>query len=280
MATLLPSMSSDEEDNIVNESKDKEIDDSDDEVDGDFEFGGILGEDGWSRPKGWSYQTALDLLELNDSQGAGQKIPRMDIANIIAAKRRDIKGAAAKKVTDDDEEMDDNGDSSSSEEDDDDGEDKDVNDEVSENSDSDESNSEDDQVDQDEHQRSLAEDTLKLRAGNDDDDKDDEEDAEALVADKKEAEKVAAYFDTHKVTSTDNIEVFAQLTLSRPFLRGVAAMGFTKPTPVQAAVIPAALAGRDICASAQTGSGKTAAFLLPVLERIYQRSSGGSSALF
>ncbi|KAI2509966.1 DEAD box helicase-like protein [Fragilaria crotonensis] len=281
MATLLPSMSSDEEDNIVSESRDKNIEDSDDEVDGDFEFGGVLGEDGWSRPKGWSYQTALDLLELNDSQGAGQKIPRMDIANIIAAKRRDIKSAAAKKVTDDDEEMDDddeemddNGDSSSSE-DDEDGEDKDVNDEGSENSDSDESDSEDDQVDQDEQQRSLAEDTLKLRAGNDEDDNDHDEDDEALVANKKEAEKVAAYFDTHKVTSTDSIEVFAQLTLSRPFLRGVAAMGFTKPTPVQAAVIPAALAGRDICASAQTGSGKTAAFLLPVLERIYQRSSGG-----
>jgi ATP-dependent RNA helicase DDX27 len=272
MATLLPSMSSDEEDNTVSESKDKNIEDSDDEVDGDFEFGGVLGEDGWSRPKGWSYQTALDLLELNDSQGVGQKVPRMDIANIIAAKRRDIKGAAAKKVTDDDEAMDDHGDSSSSEEDDDDGDDKDVNDEDSGNSDSDESESEDDQVDQDDQQRALAEDTLKLRAGNDEDDEEDDED---LVADKKEAEKVAAYFDTHKVTSTDSVEVFAQLTLSRPFLRGVAAMGFTKPTPVQAAVIPAALAGRDICASAQTGSGKTAAFLLPVLERIYQRSSGG-----
>ncbi len=256
----------------MSESKDKNIEDSDDEVDGDFEFGGVLGEDGWSRPKGWSYQTALDLLELNDSQGVGQKVPRMDIANIIAAKRRDIKGAAAKKVTDDDEAMDDHGDSSSSEEDDDDGDDKDVNDEDSGNSDSDESESEDDQVDQDDQQRALAEDTLKLRAGNDEDDEEDDED---LVADKKEAEKVAAYFDTHKVTSTDSVEVFAQLTLSRPFLRGVAAMGFTKPTPVQAAVIPAALAGRDICASAQTGSGKTAAFLLPVLERIYQRSSGG-----
>ena len=273
MATLLPSMSSDEEDNTeVSERKDKAVDESDDEVDGDFEFGGILGEDGWSRPKGWSYQTALDLLELNDSQGVGQKVPRMDIANIIAAKRRDIKGAAAKKVTDDDEEMDDDGDSTSADDDEEDGEDKDENDDDSDDGDSDESDSDDDEVDQDDDQKALAEDTLKLRAGNDDDDQvDDEPD----VADKREAEKVAAFFDSHKVTSTDSIEVFAQLTLSRPFLRGVAAMGFTKPTPVQAAVIPVALAGRDICASAQTGSGKTAAFLLPVLERIYQRSYSG-----
>ena len=54
------------------------------------------------------------------------------------------------------------------------------------------------------------------------------------------------------------IELFVQLTLSRPLLRGVAAMGFVKPTPIQASCIPAALSGRDICASAVTGSGKTA----------------------
>ena len=43
------------------------------------------------------------------------------------------------------------------------------------------------------------------------------------------------------------------------------------PTPVQAAVIPLALAGRDVCASAVTGSGKTAAFVLPFLERLLFR---------
>lgn len=53
-------------------------------------------------------------------------------------------------------------------------------------------------------------------------------------------------------------------------------MGFVKPTPIQATVIPLALAGRDICASAVTGSGKTAAFLLPVLERLLHRQQGTS----
>ena len=50
-------------------------------------------------------------------------------------------------------------------------------------------------------------------------------------------------------------------------------MGFVQPTPVQSSVIPVALAGRDVCASAVTGSGKTAAFLLPLMERLLHRAS-------
>jgi len=65
--------------------------------------------------------------------------------------------------------------------------------------------------------------------------------------------------------------LFTELNLSRPFLRAIEAMGYTNPTPVQAQVIPYALGGRDICASAVTGSGKTAAFVLPFLERLLYR---------
>ncbi|KAJ6818923.1 DEAD-box ATP-dependent RNA helicase 28 [Iris pallida] len=64
---------------------------------------------------------------------------------------------------------------------------------------------------------------------------------------------------------------FLELNLSRPLLRACEALGYQKPTPIQAACIPLALAGRDICGSALTGSGKTAAFALPVLERLYFR---------
>jgi ATP-dependent RNA helicase RhlE len=61
---------------------------------------------------------------------------------------------------------------------------------------------------------------------------------------------------------------FAHLGLSAPLLRAVEGLEFTEPTPVQAAAIPAVLGGGDVWASARTGSGKTAAFLLPILERI------------
>uniref|UniRef100_F1KWN7 RNA helicase n=1 Tax=Ascaris suum TaxID=6253 RepID=F1KWN7_ASCSU len=61
---------------------------------------------------------------------------------------------------------------------------------------------------------------------------------------------------------------FEYMNLSRPMLKAVGACGFTKPTPIQAACIPLALAGRDLCACAATGTGKTAAFMLPILERL------------
>lgn len=65
------------------------------------------------------------------------------------------------------------------------------------------------------------------------------------------------YFDV--VVGTDEVGLmFSQLGLSRPFLRAIEAMGYVQPTPIQEKVIPYALAGRDICASAATGSGKTA----------------------
>ncbi|KAL8514744.1 hypothetical protein ACS0TY_013722 [Phlomoides rotata] len=68
-----------------------------------------------------------------------------------------------------------------------------------------------------------------------------------------------------------NANSFLDLHLSRPLLRACEALGYSKPTPIQAACIPLALTGRDICGSAITGSGKTAAFALPTLERLLYR---------
>jgi ATP-dependent RNA helicase RhlE len=59
---------------------------------------------------------------------------------------------------------------------------------------------------------------------------------------------------------------FDQLGLSPELLRAVADQGYTEPTPVQTAAIPLVLAGRDVLAGAQTGTGKTAAFVLPILQ--------------
>jgi ATP-dependent RNA helicase RhlE len=61
---------------------------------------------------------------------------------------------------------------------------------------------------------------------------------------------------------------FTKLNLAPNFLRGVQAMGFTEPTPIQLRAIPAVMSGRDLIASAQTGTGKTAAFALPVLSML------------
>lgn len=66
---------------------------------------------------------------------------------------------------------------------------------------------------------------------------------------------------------------FAELGLNEHILQGVCALGFVEPTPVQAQAIPAVLAGRDVVASAQTGTGKTAAFTLPVLQLISDSSA-------
>jgi len=64
---------------------------------------------------------------------------------------------------------------------------------------------------------------------------------------------------------------FQSMSLSRPILRGLSAVGFTNPTPIQAKTIPVALLGKDVVGGAVTGSGKTAAFIVPVLERLLYR---------
>ena len=61
---------------------------------------------------------------------------------------------------------------------------------------------------------------------------------------------------------------FASLGLPEPITRGVTAVGYETPTPIQLKAIPMILPGRDLVAAAQTGSGKTAAFILPILSRL------------
>lgn len=72
---------------------------------------------------------------------------------------------------------------------------------------------------------------------------------------------------------------FESMGLAAPLLRAIENLGFTQPTPVQAESIPAALQGGDWMVSSQTGSGKTAAFLLPVLHKIMMANGGKSSPM-
>jgi ATP-dependent RNA helicase RhlE len=72
---------------------------------------------------------------------------------------------------------------------------------------------------------------------------------------------------------------FKQFGLSPSLVRNVHALGYTSPTPVQAQAIPVVRSGRDLVATAQTGTGKTAAFLLPVLHQLLDRPRGATGAL-
>jgi ATP-dependent RNA helicase RhlE len=66
---------------------------------------------------------------------------------------------------------------------------------------------------------------------------------------------------------------FSDFDVDPALLRGISEMGFVEPTPIQIAALPPALAGSDILASAMTGSGKTAAFVLPILQRLLKPES-------
>ena len=63
---------------------------------------------------------------------------------------------------------------------------------------------------------------------------------------------------------------FASLGLSDALLRAVSEQGYETPSPIQAQAIPVVLSGRDLMAAAQTGTGKTAGFTLPLLQRLSQ----------
>lgn len=134
----------------------------------------------------------------------------------------------------------------------------------------------------------------KAPKGSDDDDDDDDEasgsDAESVASvvehpedigsdvdsdadDAVEiAKKLAFFAPEEEITfNPDPSASFHNMNLSRPILRGLANVGFTTPTLIQQKAIPVALLGKDVVGGAQTGSGKTAAFIVPILERLLYR---------
>ncbi|GFU51821.1 probable ATP-dependent RNA helicase DDX27, partial [Trichonephila clavipes] len=95
---------------------------------------------------------------------------------------------------------------------------------------------------------------------------------------KKKNKKKRSLFEDKVISIDDSIlgeeiqfdpsVTFQQMNISRPLQKAITCMNFLHPTPIQAATIPIALMGRDIYGCAATGTGKTAAFMLPVLERL------------
>ena len=100
-----------------------------------------------------------------------------------------------------------------------------------------------------------------------------------LVDDSDDLEESArreAFFapEENNISSASTIassKSFQGMSLSRPILRGIASVGFSEPTPIQKKTIPIALLGKDVVGGAVTGSGKTGAFIIPILERLLYR---------
>jgi ATP-dependent RNA helicase RhlE len=75
------------------------------------------------------------------------------------------------------------------------------------------------------------------------------------------------------------MQTFSEFPISSYMKERLAAARFSVPTPVQAATIPQAMEGKDVLATAQTGTGKTLAFLIPVIERLLAKNTPGVAAL-
>ena len=76
-----------------------------------------------------------------------------------------------------------------------------------------------------------------------------------------------------------NVSSFECFELDERLLKAVAKLGFTEPTPIQEKAIPVLLSGRDIIGRARTGSGKTAAFGLPLVQAVTAKPKGGVRAM-
>jgi ATP-dependent RNA helicase DDX27 len=98
-------------------------------------------------------------------------------------------------------------------------------------------------------------------------------------ASETEAQKATkkAFFSSD-APSSEQHSSFLTMNLSRPVLKGLTSLAFHTPTPIQAATIPVGLLGKDVVGNAVTGSGKTAAFIIPMIERLLYRDRGKRAA--
>ncbi|KAI8381562.1 P-loop containing nucleoside triphosphate hydrolase protein [Radiomyces spectabilis] len=211
----------------------------------------------------WDFTAAREMLKGKQDDA----IPRTSIDDIIAKKRKENKekkkGKSSKEVTKDEEEEENEEEANNLVADD----DEDLNadgfgagaDEAAEEESEDEED--DDSSDTEVEEEDDAE-------SNDENSDEDEEDAQE---DEFEKQRKKAYFAPEEESETKEHVSFSSMNLSRPILKGLASLGFVKPTDIQSRTIPIALLGKDICGGAVTGSGKTAAFVVPILERLLYR---------
>jgi ATP-dependent RNA helicase DDX27 len=137
-----------------------------------------------------------------------------------------------------------------------------------------EDSEDEDELDDDDDDVASDNDSIATPVGHPDDIGSDQESDMESEVDEEEAEKRKAFFaPEEKVDDKAAManSTFQDFNLSRPILRGLASVGFTDPTPIQRKTIPVALLGKDVVGSAVTGSGKTGAFIVPILERLLFR---------
>lgn len=139
-----------------------------------------------------------------------------------------------------------------------------------------ESEGEENEIDGDDDDAASDKDSVATPVEHPDDNASDNESEVESEVDEEEQEKRKAFFAPEEKTkehadSDSTKRSFQEFSLSRPILRGLASVGFTNATPIQRKTIPVALLGKDIVGSAVTGSGKTAAFVVPILERLLFR---------
>jgi ATP-dependent RNA helicase DDX27 len=106
--------------------------------------------------------------------------------------------------------------------------------------------------------------------------KEDNDDGSSEEETREEKDRKTTFFDS--ASKPEFHESFLSMNLSRPVIKALTTLGFSKPTPIQAAAVPVALLGKDIVGNAVTGSGKTAAFMIPMLERLLYREKSKKAA--
>ncbi|BCR93266.1 putative ATP-dependent RNA helicase DRS1 [Aspergillus luchuensis] len=139
-----------------------------------------------------------------------------------------------------------------------------------------EGSDDDEDMDEDDDDAASDDDSVATPVQHPDDDASDRDSDDESQVDAEEEEKRKAFFapeeeKTSESAMADAKRSFQEFNLSRPILRGLAGVNFSNPTPIQRKTIPVALLGKDIVGSAVTGSGKTAAFVVPILERLLFR---------
>uniref|UniRef100_A0A8C7RG86 RNA helicase n=1 Tax=Oncorhynchus mykiss TaxID=8022 RepID=A0A8C7RG86_ONCMY len=130
-------------------------------------------------------------------------------------------------------------------------------------SEEDDDDDEEEEEEEEDEKPDIAEDGAEV---SNDEDQSGDDGEEFTSGDEEHCFTFEAFFED--ASNYDDKLMFPDMNLSRPILKAITAMGFKQPTPIQKACVPVGLLGKDICACAATGTGKTAAFMLPVLERL------------